>query len=238
MIEYIVPENIDDRILSRSAKLLAQGALIAIPTDTSWGVVCSFQSKEGIKRLRRLSGEREERHFTLLCANISQFQEFCSLDNSRFRLINRLSPGPYTFILKTHLGTEKALGLRRSELGVRIPDHPVPLALVRTLGIPLYSITAKRSMLRDDDSGENAAENRDSHGLLVNGPLVNGSSIRELPPIPEEELFEGGWELEELEEISMILDPGEDQIRTFSTILDLSGDEVNLVRQGAGPWPY
>ncbi|MDR3312710.1 MAG: L-threonylcarbamoyladenylate synthase [Spirochaetaceae bacterium] len=153
MIEYIAPYNIDDRVLARGAELLAAGGLLAFPSDTSWCVACSLKSKDGIKRLRQLSGERDERHFTLLCADISQFGEFCSLDNTRFRLIKRLSPGPYVFILKTLSGTDKALGLRRRELGIRIPDHPIPLAVIGALGTPLYSITAKKSMISGGGAG-------------------------------------------------------------------------------------
>jgi tRNA threonylcarbamoyl adenosine modification protein (Sua5/YciO/YrdC/YwlC family) len=225
MIEYVVPLTIDDRALAKAARVLEGGGLVALPTDTSWSIVCSLKSPNGIKKLRKLSGERDERHFTLLCSSISQFGELCSLDNSRFRLINRLSPGPYVFILKTLLGTEKALDIRRKEVGVRIPDHSIPLALIDTLQHPLYSITAKKSMHNDsDDSG--GFEDNDSE-----------EDETELPPIPEDDLFEGGWELDGIDGLDLILDGGEERERIFSTILDLSGDDVKLLRQGAGPWP-
>jgi len=220
MVEYVVASNIDDRILARTARILENGGLVALPTDTSWSLVCSLKSPVGIKKLRKLSGERDERHFTLLCADISHFGELCSLDNSRFRLIKRLSPGPYVFILKTLLGTEKALDIRRRETGVRIPDHPVPLALIKTLQHPLYSITAKKSML---EQAEWAADNDEGE--------------TELPPIPEEDLFEGGWELDGIDGVDVVLDDGEERARIFSTILNVSGEEINLLRQGAGPWP-
>ncbi|MDR0670316.1 MAG: Sua5/YciO/YrdC/YwlC family protein [Treponema sp.] len=221
MIEYVSAGNPDDRVLFRGAALLAGGGLLTLPLDTTWAVVCSLRSKEGIKKLRRISGERDERHFTLLCSDISQFGELCDLDNTRFRLIKRLSPGPYVWILKTLLGTEKALGLRRREVGVRIPDHPLPLKLIAALGCPLYAITAKRSMaadVREDDES---------------GP-GNGEG---LPPIPEEDLFDGGWEMEGIAGIDLILDTGEERPRAFSTILDISGPEIRLIRPGAGPWP-
>jgi len=220
MIEYIVSTNINDRVLIKAARILENGGLAALPTDTSWSLVCSLKSHAGIKKLRKLSGERDERHFTLLCSNISQFGDLCSMDNSRYRLIKRLSPGPYVFILKTLPGTEKVLDIRRHETGVRIPSHPVPLALIQTLRHPLYSITAKKNMQKDIDIEGSYAE--------------EGSG---LPPIPEQELFEGGWELESINGLDLVLDDSEDRERIFSTILDLSGDDVILVRQGAGPWP-
>ena len=201
--------------------MLENGALIALPTDTSWSIVCSIKSPAAIKKLRQLSGERDERHFTLLCSNISQFGEMCSLNNSRFRIINRLSPGPYVFILRTLGGTEKILDIRRHEAGVRIPDYPVPIRLIETLGYPLYSITAKKGM-----TGAGGPESFD-----------NEHTGAELLPIPEEELFESGWELEEINGVDLILDSGEERERIFSTILDMCQDEVKLLRPGVGPWP-
>ena len=220
MIEYIVPSNINDRVLTRAAQMLENGALIALPTDTSWSIVCSIKSPAAIRKLRHISGERDERHFTLLCSNISQFSEVCNLNNSRFRLINRLSPGPYVFILKTLSGTEKSLDIRRREVGVRIPDYPIPIRLIETLGSPLYSITAKRSMTG-----------------MENDFVEHEHTDTELPPIPEDELFECGWELENINSLDLILDNGEERERIFSTILDMCNDEVKLLRQGAGPWP-
>ncbi len=221
MIEYITPSNIDDRILNRAARTLEDGGLVALPTDTSWSIVCSIKSPQAIKKLRKLSGERDERHFTLLCSSISQFVEVVKMDNTRFRLINRLSPGPYVFILETLSGTEKFLDIRRHELGVRIPDYPVPIKLIETLKSPLYSITAKKSMAGGNDTEARHAEASDT----------------ELPPIPEEELFESGWELDDIEGLDIILDSGEEREHIFSTILNLCEDEVKVLRYGAGKWP-
>jgi len=226
LIEYITPSNIDDRVLTRAARMLEDGALVALPTDTSWSIVCSLKSPVGLKKLRQISGERDERHFTLLCSSISQFGEVCNLDNTRFRLIKRLSPGPYVYILKTLPGTEKILtcngtrNIRRHEVGVRIPDYPIPVCLIETLKHPLYSITAKKSM------GAGGWETFNEE-----------TGDTELPPIPEDELFESGWELEDIEGLDLILDSGEERERIFSTILDLCTDEIVLLRKGAGPWP-
>ena len=211
MIEYIVPGNIDDRILAKASGLLREGRTVAIPTDTSWSIVCSMNSRDGLKRLRSLSKEKDERRFTLLCSDISQFGELCSLDNTRFRLIKRLTPGPYVFILKTLLGTEKTLGLKRQEIGIRLPDYPVPLALIDALGCPLYGVTAKREMLSTEEVDKDSTD--------------------------EETLFEGGWELEDIPGLGLVLDSGEDRKRIFSTVLDLSSGEIQVLRHGAGHWP-
>jgi tRNA threonylcarbamoyl adenosine modification protein (Sua5/YciO/YrdC/YwlC family) len=220
VIEYIVPNNIDERIIKRAAKMLEDGALAALPTDTSWSIVCSLKSPGGIKKLRKLSGERDERHFTLLCSSISQFAQACDLDNTRFRLIKRLSPGPYVYILNALPGIGKILDIPRREVGVRIPDNPIPIKLIETLQHPLYSITAKKSMCKEE------WETFDEE-----------DSETELPPIPENELFENGWELQEIGELDLILDSGEERERIFSTIIDMCTDEIKLLRKGAGEWP-
>lgn len=227
MIAYIAPENIDDRVLKRAAQLLSEGGLIALPTDTSWVITCALSSKQGIKKLRRLSGERDERHFTLLCNSISQIGDYCSMNNSQFRLIKKLTPGPYVFILKALLGTEKALDIRRKEVGVRIPAHPVSDKVIQELGEPLYSITAKRSMKSstEEEFWTNSADQ------------AQESETAALPPIPEEELFEGGWELEDIPGLDLILDTGEELPRLYSTVLDFTSGDVVLLRSGAGSWP-
>ncbi|GAB1483066.1 L-threonylcarbamoyladenylate synthase [Treponema sp.] len=223
MIEYISAHNIDDRVLSRAVRILQEGGLLAMPTDASWTIACSLRAKEGIRKLRALSGERDERHFTLLCSAISQIGEYCSVDNTRFRLLKRLTPGPYVFVFKALLGTEKALDIKRKEVGVRISDHPVPNALINALGSPLYSITAKRSMTEEGSGIEQYDE------------VLDGKDG--LPAIPEEELFDGAWELEAIPHLDLILDSGEERPRLLSTVLDLLGDEVLCLRQGAGEWP-
>jgi tRNA A37 threonylcarbamoyladenosine synthetase subunit TsaC/SUA5/YrdC len=178
-----------------------------------------MNSKEGLKKLKILSKERDQNRFTLICSDISQFGEFCSLDNSRFRLIKRLTPGPYVFILKTLLGTEKTLGLKRSEIGIRLPDYPVPVAVINSLGCPLYGITAKREMTEFEDE-----------------PAHHDMRYADFIP-SEEYLFDGGWEMEDIRGLDLILDPGEDRSRIFSTVLDLSSGEIELLRQGVGLWP-
>lgn len=227
MISYIAPENIDDRILSRTTQLLSEGGMVAFPTDTSWVIACALSSKQGIKKLRRLSGERDERHFTLLCNSISQIGDYCSLNNSQFRLIKRLTPGPYVFVLKALLGTEKALDIRRKEVGVRISAHSVPNKVIQHLGQPLYSITAKRSMIQ--------ANAEDLWFDKTESTSDTGPSA--LPSIPEEDLFEGGWELEDIPGLDLILDTGEELARLYSTVLDFTGDNILVLRPGAGPWP-
>jgi tRNA threonylcarbamoyl adenosine modification protein (Sua5/YciO/YrdC/YwlC family) len=208
MIEYVTPGNIDDRVLRKAAAILASGGILALPTDTTWAIVCSAASRAGIASLRKISGEREERRFTLLCSNIGQFSASCAMETRAFRLINRLAPGPYTFILKTLSGTEKSLNLRRQELGVRLPDAPVVTSLIDELKSPLYSITAKRTMTADFEADDDDTE--------------------------EDLLFEEGRELEDIDGVDLVLDTGEPLAKQVSTVLSLMTGEPEIVRQGAG----
>jgi tRNA threonylcarbamoyl adenosine modification protein (Sua5/YciO/YrdC/YwlC family) len=228
MIEYVVPANIDDRIVARAAARLRAGELVALPTDTTWIIACSFAAKEGVKRLRALSGERDERHFTLLCSEIAQFGGFCVMDNRCFRVLNKYTPGPYVFILKTQHGTDKTLGLKRSELGVRIPGHPLPRALVRALGAPLYTITAKRSMCA---AAGGLADGDDDYDGAADSECGGGDAF---PQTPESALFECGWELDDIRRVGVVLDTGEELARRFSTVVDLCGAQPRILRQGAG----
>ncbi len=209
MIEYVVAENPDSRVLKRAASILEGGGLVVLPTDTSWSVVCSIASKEGIARLKRL-GERRDRPPTVMCASLSSASELCDIDGAAFRLMKRLTPGPYVFILKSSVRVAKDFDLKRQEIGVRIPRHKVPLALMEELGRPLLSATAKKTMLEAE---------------------------QEEPEFPEELLFSGGWELEDLPHVDLILDGGEDNERRLATVLDLRSGEAEVLRLGSGPFP-
>ncbi len=217
MIEHIVPHNPDSRIIARVIALLRDGGTVAVPTDTSWSLVCSAHSKAGTAALKRLSSSRDERHFSLVCAGISMAGEYCSLDNTRFRLIKRLSPGPYVFLLDPLHGTTKKLDLKRGEIGVRIPDHPLALALCEALEGPLYAATAKRSM--------------------VDPSFGDGDNADDAFAIPEEDLFDDAYELEDIPGIDLILDTGESRPRLLSTVLDLRPSDPECLRAGCGPWP-
>jgi len=93
--------------------------------------------------------------------------------------------------------------------------------VIENLKQPLYSITAKKSMTGLDEFSRYTDEDFDT----------------DLPPIPENELFESGWELQDIEGLDLILDSGEERDKVFSTILDLTDEEIKVLRYGAGAWP-
>jgi tRNA threonylcarbamoyl adenosine modification protein (Sua5/YciO/YrdC/YwlC family) len=207
MIEYIYTTSIDEKIIKKAALLLEQGGLVAYPTDTSWGIGCSINSSSGIENLRRLKGGFKKQTFTLICSSISQISEVAYLTNKHFKLIKQLTPGPYVFILPAQQKIEKKVNIKRLEIGVRIPSHPVPIKIVETIGHPIFTTTASRA-LADNKYG-------DTNNV-------------------EQTLFENGWELEYIDGIDMILDTGETLPRVLSTVIDMTHDNIKVIREGIG----
>ncbi len=208
MTAGIRASNLDQRVLDRAADLLAQGKLVAFPTDSSWSVACDSRSKEGVLRLKKLKGLGS---FTpaVLTDDLAQWNEFVDLDNAAFRLVKRYVPGPFVFIFPARPGLKNHFGLKRLEVGLRLPDHPVPRAVVRTLGRPVFAITASRQLSEPGWWDEAFAQ---------------------------EYLFEEAWQLEDLEGLDLVLDPGEDQPKVLTTVVDLTEGTPVLVRQGLGIW--
>lgn len=207
MIEYIVPTNIDDRILRRAANTMRQGGLIAHPTDTSWHISCASSSSAGLAKLKTLKDGARRYLFTLFTSDISQVSQIAEITNPQYKIIHRLTPGPYVFILDASRKLEKLTGMKRREVGIRIPDDSVSIALIETLGEPIFSTTAAHMM---EDQGWWDSE------------------------FAEENLFEMGWELESIRGIDMILDGGDALSKILTTVLDLRGNDVKVIRHGLG----
>lgn len=207
MIEYIIPANIDDRILKRAAVILKQGGLVAHPTDTSWHISCALSSTPGMAKLKTLKDGARGYLFTLFANDISQISNLADISNSQYKLMHRLTPGPYVFILESLRALEKLTGSKRREIGIRIPEDSVSRSIIDTLGEPIFSTTAAHTM--DDTEWWDTG-------------------------FAEENLFEMGWELEGIKGIDMIIDTGEPVSKTLTTVIDLTGEEFVIVREGLG----
>jgi tRNA threonylcarbamoyl adenosine modification protein (Sua5/YciO/YrdC/YwlC family) len=207
MIEYVVENNLDVRIIQKAVNILNNDGLVAYPTDTSWGIGCSSLSKEGIQKLLKLKGDMKNITITLICNDISQITEIAELNNPNYRFIKRYIPGPYVFILPALRTIEKKINMKRNEIGIRIPDNAIPLAIAGKLGTSLFSVTASRKMT---DTG--------------------WWDIK----FAEENLFEYGYELEEIREIDLIVDTGEALPKILTTVIDLSSGDFQIVRRGIG----
>lgn len=138
----IHPVDPQPRLISRAAEILRDGGVIAYPTDSCYALGCRVGDKDAMIRMRRIRGIDEQRHLTLMCRDLTQIGAYANVDNPRFRLLKKLTPGSYTFILPASREVPRRLmHPRRRTIGVRVPDHPVAQALLAALGEPLLSAT-------------------------------------------------------------------------------------------------
>src|SRR6478735_9525455 len=134
--------NPQPRAISQVTELLRQDALIAYPTDSSYALGCRIDSPDGIERIRRIRNLDDKHHFTLVCADFSQFGHLVQLSNAAFRAIKAATPGPYTFILPATSEVPRRLAHpKKKTVGVRIPDHVLVHDLLGVLGEPLLTST-------------------------------------------------------------------------------------------------
>lgn len=138
----IHPVDPQPRLIRQAAEVLRNGGLIAYPTDSCYALGCSLENKEGIERIARIRSLDSKHHYTLMCHEFSQLGQFVIVDNSAFRTIKSLIPGPYTFIMKaTKEVPRKMMHPKKNSVGARIPENSTALALVQEVGEPILSST-------------------------------------------------------------------------------------------------
>jgi tRNA threonylcarbamoyl adenosine modification protein (Sua5/YciO/YrdC/YwlC family) len=136
------PVNPQPRLIRRAADIVRQGGVIAYPTDSCYALGCHIGDKDALERVRRIRQADRHHHFTLVCRDLSEIGRYARIDTWQFRLLKASTPGPYTFLLPATRETPRRLQHeKRRTIGIRVPDHPVPLALLEDLGEPLMSST-------------------------------------------------------------------------------------------------
>lgn len=136
------PKDPQPRLLKRAVEILRSNGIIVYPNDSSYALASMIENKTGLDRIRRLRQLDDHHHFTLICHDLSMASGFAKMDNTAFRLIKTLTPGPFTFILEATRETPKRLQhAKRKTIGIRIPDDPISQALVQHLEEPLFSST-------------------------------------------------------------------------------------------------
>ena len=132
------------RKINRVVEELRKGAVILYPTDTGFTLGCELANKVAINRIRAIRKLPENKNMTFLCNSLANISEFARVDNLAYRTIKRLIPGPYTFVLPATKTVPKyAQDPKRNTAGIRVPDNVLSQLLLKTLGSPLISITAK-----------------------------------------------------------------------------------------------
>lgn len=144
MSQYFVihPDNPQPRLIKQAAALLREGSVIVYPTDSGYALGCHLGDKDAVTRIRQIRGLDDKHLLTLMCRDLSELAHYARVDNTQFRLLKNNTPGSYTFILAATKEVPRRLQHpKRSTVGLRIPDHPVALALLEELNEPLLSST-------------------------------------------------------------------------------------------------
>ena len=136
------PDNPQPRLIKQAAVIVREGGVIALPTDSSYAFACHLGDKRAQDRSRLLREVDDKHHFTLMCRDLSEIAVYARVDNQQFRLLKSNTPGSYTFILEATREVPKRLQHpKRNTIGLRVPDHPITLALLAELDEPLLTMT-------------------------------------------------------------------------------------------------
>jgi len=136
------PDNPQARLLKQAVQLLNQGSVLAVPTDSSYALVCHLDDKTAADQLRRIRAVDEKHHLTLLCRDLSELANYARVDNWQFRAIKQATPGPFTFILEATKEVPRRVSHpQRKTIGLRVPDHKVLQELLALHGAPLLAAT-------------------------------------------------------------------------------------------------
>lgn len=138
----IHPENPQARLIKQAVEIIRNGGVVVYPTDSSYAVGCHIGDKNAVERIRRLRQLDDKHNFTLVCRDLSQLSTFAKVDTAAFRLLKSHTPGPYTFILNaTREVPRMLLHAKRRTIGLRVPSHPIAMALLGELDEPLMSVS-------------------------------------------------------------------------------------------------
>lgn len=144
MAQYfeVHPDNPQPRLLKQAAALLQRGEIVAVPTDSSYALVCQLDDKAAVDALRRIRQVDEKHHLTLLCRDLTDLSHYARVDNKQFRLLKLATPGPYTFILEATKEVPRRVSHpQRKTIGLRLPAHKTLQELLLLHGAPLLATT-------------------------------------------------------------------------------------------------
>jgi tRNA threonylcarbamoyl adenosine modification protein (Sua5/YciO/YrdC/YwlC family) len=199
----IHPENPQSRLIKQAVEIIRRGGVVVFPTDSSYALGCQIGDKSAVERVRRLRQLDDKHNFTLICADLSQLGLFAKVDTGAFRLLKAHTPGPYTFILNATREVPRLLmHPKRRTIGLRVPAHPIALALTQELGEPLMSV----SLIMPGESE----------------PLNDPFEMRQVLEKHVDLIIDGGF-----------------GGAAVSTVINMAGDEPEIVRVGCGdPAPF
>jgi len=145
----IYEENPNERHVQQVIECLKDNGLVIIPTDTVYAIACDIYNARAFDRLCSLASKKKEKsNFSFLCYDLSNLAEYTRpLDNTIFKMMKKLLPGPYTFVLEANNNVPKFMQKKKT-VGIRVPDNKIARTLVNQLENPIMSASLKS---QDDD---------------------------------------------------------------------------------------
>lgn len=205
-IYTVHPKAPQTRTIEQIVDRLRTGAVVLYPTDTVYAIGCDLNSKSAIQRVRQIKQLSNDKPLTFLCSSLSNIANYAVVSDPAYRLMRRLIPGPYTFLLPaTKLVPKLVMSPKRRTTGIRVPDHAISQALLNGLGNPIISTSAH---------------------LVEAGTSINNGNFS-LPA--KAELFDCLNSM-----VDVIVDNNEEPGYQTSTILDMTGEQPSVVRRGLG----
>lgn len=142
MMISINPITPQPRLVAKVVEILKDGGIIAYPTDTFYGIGCDIMNKKAIQRIYQIKQRDPSKPFSFICSDLKDISDYAKVTNYGYKTIKRHLPGPYTFILEGSKLVPKIMLTKRRTAGIRVPDHPICIALVKSLGNPIISTSA------------------------------------------------------------------------------------------------
>ena len=196
LVLNIHPENPQSRLIKQVIDVLDRGGIIAYPTDSGYALGCALGNKSAMERIIRIRQLKKHHHFTLMLKDLSHVGEYAKLNNSGFRLMKKILPGPYTFILEGAKDIpNRLLNGNRKTIGIRVSSNTIVQAILEGIVKPIMSVS-----------------------LIIKGyEFYNCNDVKAV--------LNGS--------IDLVIDSGHCPPEP-TTVIDISGDEVLILREGAG----
>jgi tRNA threonylcarbamoyl adenosine modification protein (Sua5/YciO/YrdC/YwlC family) len=176
MIIAINPKNPQIRLIRKVVEILKEGGVIGYPTDTIYGVGCDLFNQEAIRKVHRLKGSGGKKPLSFICSDLKDIRRYAYVSNYAYKMMKRLLPGPYTFILEATKLVPKIAMTRQKTVGIRIPDNKICLALVKELGNPIISTSVYKP---DEGLYNDPAEIEERFGKQLNVVIDGGVIMAE-----------------------------------------------------------
>ncbi|MBI4792234.1 MAG: threonylcarbamoyl-AMP synthase [Deltaproteobacteria bacterium] len=173
----INPINPQQRLIDQVVAALKQGAVIAYPTDTMYGIGCDIFNQKAVKRIFQLKKRDKDKPFSFICSSLKDVSQYCFLSNSAYRLMKKCLPGPYTFILPAMKIVPKIMLTKQKTVGIRVPDNAICQQIVNSLGNPILTTSAN---LEEDSYLAEAYEVEERIGNRID-LIIDGEPISPAP---------------------------------------------------------